>query len=150
MNKEKKLRDLMLEQSYTIEALGDEIEHMKGEVAEKHAKLWEVIQENDRLTMTYEPYRPEGDEDHGKDFYELIEENKDLHSNIKRIATDNLELRLELSRQQSKKKKYKKCGTVSLDFWPIKDWFRFSHYKWNPGMYAQLCVGPFRFDWFAD
>lgn len=81
MNK-KELNGKIKEQSYMIEAQNDEIAYLKGEVAEKHEKLWAVIQKNDRLTMTYEPYRPPGDEYEGLTFYELIEENNSLTKNI--------------------------------------------------------------------
>lgn len=49
-----------------------------------------------------------------------------------------------------KKVRHQKAGTICFDFWPLSDWYRLSLKKWNPGCYAQLCVGPLRVDWFAD
>ena len=41
-------------------------------------------------------------------------------------------------------------GSVSFDFWPLRDWLRLSLYRYRPGRYFQVCVGPFRFDWAAQ
>ena len=161
----KELRELMSEQRYSIEALEDEIENLEEINRNQHEKLWEVIQENDRLTITYEPYRPPGDEHEDLDFYSLVEENDELtHKILDKIEIINEqdeELRdlrnalIELRHKKDpqipfpKKVKHKKGGVVSLDIWPPSDWFRLNYNSWDPGMAAQLCVGPVRIDWFA-
>jgi regulator of replication initiation timing len=161
MNKEKKLRkkelrELMTEQSYTIEAFENEIEDLEEVIKVTKAKLWEVIQENDRLTMRYEPYRPPGDQHEDYDFYELIEENKSLKKKIRLLSEQNTQLltelrdiRVAMREMKPLKRKHPKGGVVSFDFWPPSDWFRLKYDKWTPGMAAQLCIGPLRIDWFA-
>jgi regulator of replication initiation timing len=145
----KELLDANQTMGYDIEALEEEVDRLMELLQDKHEKLVNLINENDRLTMRYEPYRPEGDEDYGKDFYELIEENN-------RLRRDNLKLTNRLweveqaVKEIKPKKKYRKNGVVSFDFWPLSEWVRFSHNKWDPGKAAQLAVGPIRFDWFAD
>lgn len=148
MKKKKELKEKNLEQSYTIEALEDEITNLEEIIASLKAKQWELVQENDRLTMRYEPYRPPGDENEGRDFYELIDEVSEARSQISRLAQENYELRVQM--RNMRPKRYKKNGVISFDFWPLRDWFRLSRHKWNPGMAAQVCVGPIRVDWFAE
>lgn len=131
-----------------LEALRTEIRHLEAVIIEKHAKMWHAIQENDRLTLQFEPYIPEDDEDYGLSFFELKEANEDLTKkmfNYLKIISDKDE---ELNTLRTKRK-YKKAGSVSFDFFPLSDWYRLSYNKWNPGMYTQLCVGPLRIDWFA-
>jgi hypothetical protein len=142
----KELRELMTEQSYTIEALEDEVEYLRSEYATNHARIWELICENDVLTMKYCPYRPPGDEDEDIDYYDLKEENESLRA-------ENLGLALKLydvPRGVNKKNRKPKAGVVSFDFWPLRDWFRLSYDKWNPGRATQLCIGPIRLDWYAE
>lgn len=144
----KELRELLTEQSYSIEALQDEVEYLNGEHASNKARIWELICENDKLTMKYCPYRPPGDEDEDIDYYDLKDENTNLRA-------ENLGLALKLylpkntDLKKTKKERKPKAGVVSFDFWPLRDWFRLSYDKWNPGMAAQLCVGPLRIDWFV-
>jgi regulator of replication initiation timing len=145
------------ELSYLVEALEDEVSELRELLHDKHEKLIELIGENDRLTMRYEPYRPENDEDAGRDFYELIEETKFLERENKRLVSNLIDVRTELHQlkntPKSKKKwrkQYPKNGCVTLDFWPPRDWFRFSYHAWKPGMAAQLCIGPLRIDWFQS
>lgn len=147
----------ILEQSYTIEALQDEIgylkesltstvEEMQGQIEEledlvrsKHERIWELIQENDRLTMTYEPYRAPGDENENTGYYDLIEEVNELRNQI-------LEYRSETLKPKKIRKKY--AGDIAFDIWPLSDWFRWSYSSWDPGKYWQLCIGPIRFEFF--
>lgn len=138
----KELRELLLESNYSIEALEDEIEYFRGEIAGNNARIWELIQENDKLTMKYNPYRPPGDEDEDIDYYDLKEEIESLKEVI-----ESYEEKLRITK--SKKKKNPKAGVVSFDFWPWRDWFRLSYNRWHPGQAAQLCIGPVRVDWFA-
>lgn len=146
----KELRELLTTQSYTIEALEDEIEDLKEERAENKARIWELICQNDALTMKYCPYRPPGDEDENIDYYDLKDENKALMEENEDLLAENMSLRFnELPQTVAKKEKLKKAGVVSFDFWPLSDWFRLSYNKWNPGMATQLCIGPIRFDWFV-
>jgi hypothetical protein len=145
---DKELRELMTEQSYTIEALEDEVEYLREEYATNHARIWELICENDTLTMKYCPYRPPGDEDENIDYYDLKEENEALQSENEDLLAENMALRLY--KLPVKKEKMKKAGVVSFDFWPLSDWFRFNYNKWTPGMATQLCIGPIRLDWYAE
>lgn len=68
----------ILELGYSIEALENEIQNLEERLQDKHEKMWEIIQHNDRLTLTYEPYRPPGDKHEDVTFYGLIEENDSL------------------------------------------------------------------------
>ena len=163
-----------------IEALESEIEDLKEMARIKQERMWEIIQENDRLTLKYEPYRPPGDEHEETSFYDLIEENdtltknildkievikevekenEGLHRTVETMRSQNVNLATELrevrkriiSMQMAPKPaKIKKYGGISFDFWPPRDWFRFSYNKWHPGMAAQLCIGPIRIDWQAE
>ncbi len=157
------------ELKYRIEALEAEIEDLEESLRDEHQKLWEVIQENDRLTLTYEPYRPPGDEHENLDFYGLLEENdsltenvldkieviKELEDQMRQLTQENRRVYAELSdlkraMVEMKPKRYPKSGVISFDFWPPRDWFRLSYHSWKPGMAAQLCIGPIRIDWFAS
>lgn len=88
MNKSK-LKKLLAEKGYLIEALEDELEyHVEAiveknkEIDKKHTRIVELVHENDRLTLTYEPYRPPGDENEGLGYYDLINENNTLVENV--------------------------------------------------------------------
>lgn len=174
----KKNKEKIVELQYSIEALEDEVSYLVEQLAQEHSKLWEVIQENDRLTITYEPYRPPGDEYEGLGFYELIEENdsltkklldkikvieeldeinRNLYDKKNLLTSDLIDLRTEVSRMKNTmkpkrqwSKKYPKAGCVTIDFWPPRDWFRLSYHPWKPGMAAQLCIGPIRIDFFQS
>lgn len=151
---EKELRETNLSFSYTIDALTNEVEYLEEVLRDKHSRLLAFIQENDRLTLRYEPYIPGSDEDHGKDFYGLIEENEQLRESLKQLKESLTQLQrsrcCEIDEKKPVKKSRKpKAGVVSIDFWPPSDWFRLSLDKWSPGQYAQLCIGPIRIDWFA-
>lgn len=130
----------------------------KAEIIELRERLWDLIKENDRLTLTYEPYIPEDSEDYGLDFYGLKEDNDVLTekvANFMRIIKDqdeqiwDLEAKLNESKKSKKPKSPKYAGGISFDLWPLSDWFRFSIDTWNPGRYFQLCIGPIRVELFA-
>lgn len=87
---------------YSIEALENELEHLEEVIEDTKAKLWQVICDNDRLTMTYEPYRPPGDKHEGLDFYELIEENDNLTNNV--LAKIAVIKELEEEKNEDKKR----------------------------------------------
>jgi len=53
-----KQSDKILELGYTIEALEDEVDALTATVEEKQRRIVELITENDRLTLRYEPYEP--------------------------------------------------------------------------------------------
>lgn len=166
-----KKNEKILELGFTIEALQHEITDLEERLTASDSRLWEIIKENDRLTLTYEPYRPPGDTYEGLEFFELVEENEALAQDLldkdksinglenlantlqmknNKLASELYTLRREVEKLQAKTKKYPKAGSVSFDFWPWRDWFRLSYSKWNPGKYAQLCIGPLRIDWFAS
>lgn len=155
----KELRELLNEQGYSIEALEDEVDELKWAnrdlcqmVLDKQTRIVELISENDRLTMTYEPYRPPGDEDENISYYDLKEENQHLVTDV-RLLNDRIgRLYADLTRstEVTKPKKYPKAGVVSFDFWPLSDWFRLTLHRWNPGQSFQLCIGPIRVDWFTS
>lgn len=188
------LRELLTEQSYTVEALEDELEgHLStidylaekidgltGTVndlskvnkdvllglAKAQERIVELIHENDRLTLAYEPYRPPGDEDEELTFYGLKEENDSfMHNILDKIAViqeQDSEIRelhnqihylqrtLQVNTPEPKKIRKTHAGVLSFDFWPASDWFRFNLYRWNPGKAFQLTIGPVRFDWFES
>jgi len=75
---------------------------------------------------------------------EIIQELQD--------TINNLEIEIiELDRKlRSVKRKRKYAGCICFDFWPLKDWVRFYHKKWQPGYYWQLCIGPIRIDFWED
>lgn len=86
----------------------------------------------------------------------LIEEILQLHDDIVYLHQRNNDLMTERDQQQ-KAAKYKAkvklkdhCLTISFDPWPLMEWKRLSYSSYNPGKYAQLCVGPLRVDWFAN
>lgn len=69
-----KKNDQITELSYMVEAQDDEIEYLKNTIeelkyeaeelrdvlAQRGSRITELIEENDRLTLTYEPYYPPG------------------------------------------------------------------------------------------
>lgn len=145
---------------YDVEALVDEVEHWQEVAAEAKGKLWEVITENDRLTLTYEPYRPPGDEHEGLQFYDILEENDELTRGIldkmeviaeqdQRIAEfvrDNLELRnqvwelqrtLQVNPEIKAKKEYKpkikneRWWNFSIELWPGAWGLSYYRYQWR-------------------
>lgn len=132
---------------YTTEALDEEIEYLRDELRMKGDRVVELISEVDRLSLRYEPYRPEGDEDESKDFYELIEEVSALKARVGRLMQENW--RISEEKVESGKVKTKKFGILSLNFWPISDWVCFSYNKWDSGQYFQIRIGPLGFDWSA-
>lgn len=73
----------------------------------------------------------------------LIAENSRLRNRLNEIIAENDRLTLKYEPY-----KPQKCGSVSFDFWPLGEWIRFSFKRWEPGQYAQLVIGPARFDWF--
>lgn len=173
MSKEKKLtnkelRDLLSEQGYTIEALEDEIEEIRQDNIERRAKLWEVIQENDRLTLTYEPYRPPGDEHEGLEFYGLIEENEELRLELNKMAEKNYQLASDLQQAQTavtekkavkepkKRIKNDRWWNFSVELWPGAWGLNYYRFNWKNAMSrgypgtsreGQIQVGPFGFSW---
>ena len=91
----------------------------------------------------------------------LEEELLDLHAELSDLETayDNLEkeflkktseLRLYNLSTTSKRPFKNYAGSISFDFWPPRDWFRFDVSRWNPGKYFQITVGPLRFDFYAE
>lgn len=156
----------ILELGYTVDALLNEIEDLVALVDQKQDRIVELIRENDRLTLTFEPYIPEDDEDHGLSFYGLKEDNDVLTKKVEnfkgmirkqdtRIWTLEAGIRsLETKPPKVKKNRLKKlfsgyAGDIAIDWWPPSDWFRFSVSKWRPGQYFQLVIGPVRFEFFA-
>ena len=157
MSKEKKLsnkqlRELLTTQSYNIEALEDEIEYLKEEHATNKARIWELICENDKLTMKYRPYRPPGDEDEDIDYYDLKDENTNLRA-------ENLGLSLKLYRPAEKapevpvKKKVKndRWWNFSVELWPGAWGLNYYRYNWKKyganTREGQMQIGPFGFSW---
>lgn len=152
MGKSKK-DEKLTELGYSIEALEDEIEHLHEVISSKHTRVVELIGENDRLTMTYEPYRPPGDEDENISYYDLKEENEHLRSKAWEYKLEVYHYQQELAHQQEvtqavKTPRRKHAGCLTFDFWPLSDWFRLNLCRWNPGKAFQLCIGPIRLDFF--
>lgn len=153
---------------YDIEAMTDEVEHLHEVISGKQARIAELIGLNDRLTLTYEPYRPPGDDYENVAYYDLIEENDSLTKNvvdkievIRGLDEEIVHLRAmvkefqaeasqldKILKAEKRKNNRKYAGCLSFDFWPISDWFRLNLYRWNPGKAFQLCIGPIRLDFF--
>jgi hypothetical protein len=81
--------------------------------------------------------------------------NKDDRIRQLQDTVDDLEDQLsralyQLELYKQPKHRHKHAGALSFDFWPLRDWFRLSVKKWNPGKYAQVCIGPIRLDFWED
>ena len=146
------------EYTYQIEALEEEIKDLKSEIVENHTKLWDIIQENDRLTMTYEPYRPPGDEDEGVNFYDLIEENKELRAEvaglkIKLYLDDQLPIKPFKDEKLKKKERIKndRWWNFSIELWPGAWGLNYYRYNWkksgSQSREGQMQIGPFGLSW---
>lgn len=98
-----------------LQVLSEVITDLESVVAKKHARIVELISENDRLTLKYKPYEP---------------------PKVKKVKKVKSEPRW--------------FGSLSFDYWPARDWFRLSFKKYKPGKYAQITVGPIRWDWAAN
>ncbi len=149
-----KKADKITELSYSVGALEDEIEYLNETVAQKQGRIVELINENDRLTMAFDPYIPEDSEDYGLTFYGLKAENESLIEKIQEKMFEISNLRGQLSHYEEidpiNETKNPKNGCLSFDFWPLSDWVRLSLYRWEPGKAFQLCIGPCRLDWFEN
>lgn len=143
-------RGKILELGYSIEALEDETEHLREIISQKHSRIVELIHENDRLTLTYEPYHPPGSELENTGYYELIDQIHHLEAKVLEYKFEVHHYQQELASEKAKKVRSKHVGLLSFDFWPLTDWLRLKLYRWNPGKAFQACVGPLRFDWFQD
>lgn len=158
---------------YDVEALEDHIEHLEEVIADSKAKHWELIQENDRLTLTYEPYRPPGDEYEGLQFYDILEENDELTRGIldkmevikeqdQRIAElrnqiyalqRTLQVNSDVVKAAAKKPrvKYDRWWNLSFELWPGAwglNYYRFQGKKYNSNSReGQAQIGPFGFSW---
>lgn len=158
----------ILEFQYTIEALEDELQDHEKEIEDTKAKLWDVIQENDRLTLTYEPYRPPGDEHEGLDFYELIEENDNLTQNIlnkiavikeleeriyilERTVQVNKAPRIPASDPKKPRIKNERWWNFSVELWPGAWGLNYYRFNWQKhgsvSREGSIQVGPFGFSW---
>lgn len=87
--------DTIVEKNQEIERLTSAVKDSDALIIKKQARIVELIHENDRLTMAYEPYRPPGDEDEGLTFYGLKDENDSLMQNV----LDKIEVINELDRE---------------------------------------------------
>lgn len=154
-SKDDRIKDLQLEVSFLLE----DLEEVENENEKKQARIVELLDEVDRLTGAYEPYRPEGDEDEGLTFYGLKEENEELNSQIHHLKRDLSCLsdtyyktlyppvRKTIRDRLFKEPRY--AGQISFSFWPLRDLFRFSVSGWMPGHYFQLVIGPVTVEFFA-
>lgn len=147
----------ILELSYTIEVLEGEIEHLEEVIADTKAKLWEVICDNDRLTLAFEPYIPPGHEDAELTFYGLKEENDMLTQKVLDKMEIIEELDEEVLNQQrliaSLRKEIYDVGqhyTNKAPQIPVKPkrvknerWWNFSVELW-PGAWG---LNYYRYDW---
>ena len=162
MKEKKKFKEKILEQGYSIEVLEDEISDLEEQLSETKTKLWEIIQENDRLTLTYEPYRPTGDENEGVNFYDLFDENKELKATVRQLEQEVVNLNYKL-RQVEKSMvemkpagkqpriKYDRWWNASFELWPGA--WNCSYYRYQAKKHGsksregQVQVGPFGFSW---
>lgn len=174
MSKETK-KDKIVELGYTIEALEDEIEYLKGEHATNRARIWELIEHNDRLTLTYEPYRPPGDEDENTSYYDLKEENDmltqkvldkmaltdELDGRISKLVTENYELRRTIqanndivykaTKKTKSRVKNDRWWNFNIELWPGAwglNYYRYDWKKYNADTReGQMQIGPLGFSW---
>ncbi len=151
------------ELEYQIEALQDQVEDLEQQLQDQHAKLWSIIQENDRLTLKYEPYRPEGDEHENLDFYGLVEDNKKLKDLVKRLQEKNNRLVSELidvrkaitetkvAKEHKPLIKYTRWWNANIELWPGAWDLNYYRYKWekygSDSREGSLQFGPFGFSW---
>lgn len=143
-------RSKIVEQGYSIEAQDDEIEHLREIISQDHSRIVELIEENDRLTLAYEPYHPPGDENENVGYYDLIEENDRLTNKALEYKHEAIQYQQMLKAERAKKARKRYAGCVSFDFWPLTDFLRLKLYRWSPGKAFQACVGPVRIDWFQS
>lgn len=78
----------------------------------------------------------------------IVDYQEDIEFLERRISELVDKIALQVLPEPASKKKY--GGSLVFDFWPPRDWFRFSINKWGPGKYFQLCVGPIRLDFWQD
>lgn len=83
---------------------------------------------------------------------QLLNQIEELEADYQSLVRDYDRKCLEVYEKTTgtiqKQRKY--AMTFSLDLWPLKDWFRLSVSPFQPGRYFQLCIGPFRIDFFED
>lgn len=85
------------------------------------------------------------------DYNELVQQFKDLKTSKRGQAPTiptytRPSLRSKIEAWWKKDSKY--AADIAFDIWPIKDWFRLSYSPWHRGKYAQVCIGPFRGEFF--
>lgn len=124
----------------------EEILELLETLASNQKRIVELITENDRLTLKYEPYFPP-EQDPGYTYMDLIEENERLRWTVAGLKADKEQTKAAKFKTKTKLKDH--CLTISFDPWPLMEWKRFSYSKYNPGKYMQICVGPLRVDWFV-
>lgn len=117
-----------------VEALEDEVKRLTETVTQKQLRILEL----DRLTFTYERYVPPTPPKPKKNFLGFRTTGVDEPPKQKKGGFLN-----------KFKRDSRWFGTVSLDFYPLRDWFRFSYEPYRPGQYFQICIGPLRFDFAA-
>lgn len=66
-----------------IQLLKESIKELTARLTIKQDRIAELIAHNDRLTLTYEPYRLPGDPDNYVGYYDLKDENKKLRKSNK-------------------------------------------------------------------
>lgn len=108
---DKKTEEALLKKTKKSDLI-EEILEQHDMLAAKQKRISELITENDRLTLKYEPYHPP----------------KSPRARLAKLKDH--------------------CLTISFDPWPLMEWKRLSLSRYNPGRYFQLCVGPFRLDFF--
>jgi len=160
--------DKILGLQYDLEALNDEVEHLSEVIASKQARIVELIRENDRLTLAYEPYRPPGDEWEGVNFYDLVEENEALTQKvldkmqiIEELDTELYQLKRSLVELKKAPEipvapkrpliKYDRFWNVSFELWPGSwglSYYRYQHERHgSQSREGSIYVGPFGFSW---
>lgn len=125
----------------------EEILEMHDMLVAKSIRIVDLITENDHLTLTYQPYFPPG-QDPGHTYMDLIEENERLRWTVAGLKADKEQTHAAKFKAKAKLKDH--CLTISFDPWPLMEWKRLSYSSYTPGRYAQICVGPFRVDFFQS
>lgn len=166
MSKNKK-DDKILELQYNVEALENEIESLEEDARINHEKLWTVIQENDRLTLRYEPFRPPGDPTEEYDFYELVDENKALEKEVKyekdknnRLTAELIDVRKAVAEmkivQEEPRRLIKndRYWNFSFELWPGAWGLNYYRYDWRKygarSREGSIQLGPIGFSWNRD
>lgn len=81
---------------------------------------------------------------------ELTAQLEELDDDYQSMVRDYNQARLDLFeyKKANETKRATYASSFTFDLWPLSDWLRLSFKRFKPGRYFQLCLGPFRFDFY--